>query len=96
MYSALVFLTMSLVVGDGTLLGYFIFYGKVHVLCLLYVVNSRIGLSEGAGGATTYVSTQYPLPMMLPGRGSAHAAVNPVEWADQDWHPGTDRNHHCE
>lgn len=65
MDSALTFLTMSLVVGDGTLLGYFIFYGKIHVLCLLAVVNSRIGLSETAGVASTFVSP-HDLPISIP------------------------------
>ena len=49
---------MSLVVGDGTILGYFIFYTKIHVLCLLAVVNARTSLAESAGGASTYVRLQ--------------------------------------
>ena len=53
---ALLFLTMSVIVGDGTILGYFIFYTKIHVLCLMAVVNSRIQLSNTAGGARTFVS----------------------------------------
>ena len=58
---ALLFLTMSVIVGDGTILGYFIFYTKIHVLCLLAVVNSRIGLSESAGGASMFVSVVFDL-----------------------------------
>ena len=54
--SALVFLTISVTKGDGTALGYFVFYTKIHVLCLMAVVSSRIQLSNTAGGARTFVS----------------------------------------
>ena len=49
------FLIISLTKGDGTALGYFIFYTKIHVLCLMAVVTARVELSQqGRGG--TYVS----------------------------------------
>ena len=43
--TSLIFMIMSIVTSNGTSLAAFIFYAKVHVICLLIVVNSRIGLA---------------------------------------------------
>jgi hypothetical protein len=46
---------------DGTALGYCLFFPKVHVICLMYIVNARLGLTGKVHGSSAYVSVISPL-----------------------------------
>ena len=49
---------VSIVKGDGTALGYFVFIPKVHVLCVMININSRVKLAAAVRQAfpTQHVS----------------------------------------
>ena len=43
---SIAFLVVSLYKGDGTAIAYFVFMPKVHVLCMLLGVNSRVSIAR--------------------------------------------------
>jgi hypothetical protein len=45
-FRAITFLIVSIYKGDGTALGYFVFMPKVHVLCMMLGVNSRVSIAK--------------------------------------------------
>lgn len=53
--SAIVFLVIMITKPDGTALGYCLFFPKIHVFCLLWIVNARLDLAKAAGGSSAYV-----------------------------------------
>ena len=58
---AIAFLTVSVIKGDGTALGYFLFMPKILTLCLILVINSRVRLNEQlASPAGGFVSRESP------------------------------------
>ena len=57
--SAILFLVIMVTKPDGTALGYCLFFPKVHVVCLMIIVNARLGLRQGSttNGSGAFVSS---------------------------------------